>query len=45
LDLLTAHDVIEDDAKVVKVTAFWDTVTPPGTVRVTFERAMAMSPS
>jgi hypothetical protein len=33
--LLTVHGVIEDDAKLVKVTASWDATIPPGTVRVT----------
>jgi len=42
LDLLVAHQVIEDDANVVKFTAGWDTAVPPGIVRVTIEPATMM---
>jgi hypothetical protein len=32
-DLLTAHDVIEDDALVAQISARWDKVVPPGQMR------------
>ena len=43
LDLLVGHQVIEDDANVVTVTAGWDTAVPPGIVRVTIEAAKVIA--
>ena len=34
LDLLTAHQVIEDDAKVMSVTSRWDETVTPGRVQI-----------
>jgi Holliday junction resolvase RusA-like endonuclease len=39
LDLLTAHQVIEDDAKVISITSRWDSAIPPG--RITISVAVA----
>ena len=35
LDLLTLHQVIEDDSQVTKVTTGWDSAVPAGVVHVT----------
>jgi hypothetical protein len=43
LDLLVVHQLIEDDARVVKATAAWDSAVPAGVVRVAVEPAMVMS--
>src|SRR5262245_38103277 len=42
LDLLVAHQVIEDDANVMTVTTGWDTAVPAGIVRLTIEPAVMM---
>ena len=34
LDLLTAYEVIEDDAKVVSITSRWDAAVAPGRLLV-----------
>ena len=41
VDLLTAHQVIEDDAKVASITSRWDSTLPAGIVLVTVDLAMA----
>jgi Holliday junction resolvase RusA-like endonuclease len=43
LDLLTSHEVIEDDSLVVSLTSRWDSAVPPGSVRVTVEPALVMA--
>ena len=39
LDLLTAHQVIEDDAKVMSLTSRWDAAVTPGRVQIAVARA------
>jgi Holliday junction resolvase RusA-like endonuclease len=34
LDLLTLHQVIEDDSRVAELSARWDPAVPPGRVHV-----------
>jgi len=41
LDLLTAHQLIEDDSRVASITASWDNTVSAGVVLVTVEPAMA----
>ena len=37
LDLLTAHQVIEDDAKVMSLTSHWDSAVPPSRILIMVE--------
>lgn len=41
LDLLVAHQVIEDDSKVLELSSRWDDTIDPGRVLVTVKRAKA----
>jgi Holliday junction resolvase RusA-like endonuclease len=40
LDLLVAHQVIEDDSKVASLAARWDSTVPAGVVHVSIEHAL-----
>jgi len=40
LDLLVAHQVIEDDSKVTSLAARWDTAIPPGRIVVSVASAL-----
>lgn len=39
LDLLTAHQVIEDNAEVMSLTSRWDAAVTPGRVQIAVARA------
>ena len=41
LDLLTKHQVIEDDSRVVSLSSSWDESIATGRVHVTIKRALA----
>jgi Holliday junction resolvase RusA-like endonuclease len=41
MDLLVAHQVIEDDSQVMRISSGWDLTVPPGRAMIIVKSAMA----